>query len=150
MESEVAEEPRVHQPVSVVTLLAVALLVFAVGVGAWVVWQLSAGSRPPAAFEDRTALPQCPPITVPQGQSTPVLLQDCLFSPDAQRDGVEVVVTSLSTEGSPTKTYYRVLPGGGAEMFSDVTADAYGPGGWTHVQCPDAAALETRDGCRPA
>ena len=68
----------------------------------------------PAAFRQRSALPQCTAITVSQGQPVPTALKDCLLSSDAQREGAEVVVTSPTTEGDPIKTYYRALPGGGA------------------------------------
>jgi hypothetical protein len=66
------------------------------------------------------------------------------------RAGVEVVATTLTTEGDPVTTYYRVLPGGaGVEVFTDATADSFGSGEWSHERCPDVAALESGEGCRP-
>ncbi|GAA0310681.1 hypothetical protein [Kineococcus aurantiacus] len=149
MSSGVADAPE-SRPVSPAAVLAVALLLLAVGTSAWVVWQLTADGRAPVAFRERSALPQCAPITVPQGQSTPVTLQDCLLSPGAQHDGAEVLVTSSTTEGDPVKTYYRVLPGGAVEVFTDATADAFGSEGWSHTRCPDVAALGSGEDCRPA
>ncbi len=106
--------------------------------------------RAPAAFRERSALPQCTAITVFQGESVPADLKDCLLSSDAQRDGAEVVVTRPTTEGDPIKTYYRALPGGGLEVFTDATADSFGPGEWHHVRCADVAALENLDSCQQA
>ncbi|GAB3461503.1 hypothetical protein AB1207_06805 [Kineococcus endophyticus] len=149
MSSTAAGAP-VGRPVSLATVLAVALLLGAVGTTAWVVWQLTAGGRAPVAFRERPALPQCTPIAVPQGQSVPVTVQECLLSPDAQRTGAEVRVTSLTTEGDPIEAYYRVLPGGTVEVFTDATADSFGSEGWSHTRCPDVAALATWERCRPA
>ncbi|WP_432503025.1 hypothetical protein [Kineococcus arenarius] len=149
MDSRVADAPP-RRPVSLVAVLGVALLLFAVGTGAWVVWQLTADGRAPAAFRERPALPQCAPITVPQGRPVPAALQDCLLGAGAQHEGVEVQVTSLTTEGDPIRTYYRVLPGGGVEVFTDATADSFGSGEWSHDRCPDVAALESGEGCQPA
>ncbi|WP_238985789.1 hypothetical protein [Kineococcus radiotolerans] len=149
MDSTVAEAPP-RRPVPLVTVLGVVLLLFAIGMGAWVVWQLSAGGRAPAAFRERSAVPQCASITVPQGGPASSALQDCLLGAAAQREGAEVLVTSLTTEGDPIKTYYRVVPGGEVEIFTDATADSFGSGKWSHDWCPDVAALESGKGCRPA
>ena len=148
MDSTVAETPP-RRPVPLVTLLGVVLLLLAIGTGAWVVWQLSAGGRAPAAFRERSAVPRCAPITVPQAQPVPTALKDCLLSAGAQREGAEVLLTSLTTEGDPIKTYYRVLPGEGVEVFTDATADSFGSGEWSHDRCPDVAALESGEGCQP-
>jgi len=149
MDSRVADAPLIR-PVSFVAALLVALLLFAVGMGAWVVWQLRVGARAPAALQERSVLPQCTPITVPQGRPVPAALQDCLLSASAQREGAEVLLTSLTTEGDPIKTYYRVLPDAGVEVFTDATADSFGSGEWRHDRCPDVAALESGEGCQPA
>lgn len=84
------------------------------------------------------------------GQPVPPDLQDCLLSIDAQREGAEVLLTSLTAEGDPITTYYRVLPGGGVEVFTDATADSFGSGEWSHDLCPDVAALGSGEGCQPA
>ncbi len=104
----------------------------------------------PAAFRERSALPQCTVITLTQGQRVPADLKDCLLSSDAQREGAEVVVTAPTTEGDPIKTYYRALPGGDLEVFIDTTADSFGSGEWRHVRCADIAALENLDSCQQA
>ncbi|ABS04309.1 hypothetical protein Krad_2841 [Kineococcus radiotolerans SRS30216 = ATCC BAA-149] len=148
MDSTVAGAPP-RRPVPLVTVLGVVLLLFATGMGAWVVWQLSAGGRAPAAFRERSPLPQCASITVPQAQPIPTALTECLLSAGAQREGAEVLVTSLTTEGDPIETYYRVRPGEGVEVFTDATADSFGSGEWSHDRCPDVAALESGQGCQP-
>ena len=149
MDSRVVEAPS-RRPVSLFTVLGVVLMFFAVGMGAWVVWQLGAGGRAPAAFRERSALPRCAPITVPQGQPRSTALRDCLLDPGVQREGAEVLLTSLTTEGDPIRTYYRVLPGEGVEVFTDATEDSFGSGEWSHDRCPDVAALESGEGCQPA
>jgi hypothetical protein len=57
-------------------------------------------------------------------------------------------VTAPTTEGEPITTYYRVLPAGGLEVFTDATADSYGPGEWRHVRCADVAAFWNLDSCQ--
>ncbi|GAB3272332.1 hypothetical protein GCM10027586_21200 [Kineococcus gypseus] len=116
----------------------------------WVVWQLSASNRAPRAFTEREAYPTCPPVAVPQGQVKPAAVRECLTAPGARRQGAEVRVTSLTDEGDPIRTYYRVAPAGaGVEVFVDATDAAFGSGEWEHLHCPDVAALQTGDGCRP-
>ncbi|WP_205708572.1 hypothetical protein [Kineococcus siccus] len=101
----------------------------------------------PPAFRERSALPQCPPITLSQGQTVPADLEECLLSADAQREGAEVVVTSPTIEGDPIKTYFRALPGGGLEVFTDSTADSFGSEAWSHIRCADVASLVDRESC---
>lgn len=153
VDSAVADPgPRRHRgprrPLAPATVLAVLLLLGAAAVVAWVVWQLA--DRTPAAFRDRPALPTCAPVVVPQGQTVPAAVRDCLTGADARRDGAEVRVTSLTTEGDPVTTYYRSLPGGGLEVFTDATEDSFGSAGWSHDRCPDVASWESGRGCRPA
>lgn len=146
MTSHVAHPPTRRHP-SVATLLAVGLLVLAVGSLVWVVHELAVG-QVPAAFRDRTPYPRCPAITVPQGRSTPESLAQCLTTPAARRDGAEVEVRSVTTEGDPVVTHYRVSPGRGeVDVFTDASADRFGTDEWGWVRCPDVAALSTFADC---
>ncbi|WP_432509309.1 hypothetical protein [Kineococcus auxinigenes] len=152
METEVPEA-SVRRPPSLGSVLVVALMLFADSALAWVIWQLTASSRPPQAFTDREPYPQCPPVTVAQGQAwqeqaAAAPWEACLSSVDAQRDGAEVRVTSPTTEGDPITTYYRRAPGGGGvEVFIDATADSFGSGEWEHLRCADVVALRTFESC---
>ena len=47
------------------------------------------------------------------------------------------MVTYPTTEGDPITDYYRVLPDGSTELWSDGTADAFGDGTWDHATCAD-------------
>ncbi|WP_432548331.1 hypothetical protein [Kineococcus sp. SYSU DK004] len=142
--------PPTRRP-SVGTVLAVALLALAVAGAAWVAWEVTASGRAPRAFTERVPYPTCPPVEVPLGgASLPPVLQ-CLTAPGAGREGAEVRVTTLTEEGDPIRTSYRLLPAGaGVDVFTDATDDSYGSGGWEHVRCPDVAALRTGEGCGPA
>ncbi|WP_432534891.1 hypothetical protein [Kineococcus arenarius] len=137
-------------------VLVVVLMLFAGSMLVWVIWQLTASGRPPQAFTDREPYPRCPPVTVAQGQASEEQAaaapwEACLLSAGAQRDGAEVRVTSLTTEGDPITTYYRRAPGGGGvEVFIDATADSFGSGEWEQLRCADVAALRTFEGCWPA
>ncbi|WP_432493679.1 hypothetical protein [Kineococcus gypseus] len=148
MEPAAVRAPSPRPAPSTAAVLAVALLTSAVLVSAWVLWQLTAAGRAPRAFTERDPYRTCPPVHVPQGREPPPL-QECLTSPGARREGVEVRVTTLTTEGDPVRTYYRALPGGaGVEVFVDATDDSFGSERWEHLHCPDVAALSTFEDCR--
>ena len=101
----------------------------------------------PDAFIDRAALPSCGSVDLGQGETIPQDAIDCLA--DAGDQGAELVVTMPTVEGDPIVTYYRALPTGGVEVFTDMTQDAFG-GGWAHEVCEDATTIGEYGGCAPA
>ncbi|MDY0909992.1 hypothetical protein [Microbacterium sp. CFBP9034] len=102
------------------------------------------GPNPPEAFTTRPELPSCGHIELNQGDDLPQEAIDCLA--DAGAPGAELVVTAPTVEGDPVITYYRALPGGGIEVFTDMTQDAYG-GGWWHSSCPEATGIDDLATC---
>lgn len=61
---------------------------------------------------------------------------DCLVD-SREHGGSELSVTTITTEGDPITTYYRVADRSTAvEIFVDKSADAYAGGpGWTQLTC---------------
>jgi hypothetical protein len=62
---------------------------------------------------------------------------------NATTKGAELVVSAPTVEGDPIVTYYRVLPGGGVEIFVDSTLDEFGGdgAGWSLQRCPPAVEV---------
>lgn len=102
------------------------------------------GGPTPEAFSERAPLPPCEPVVLGQGEEVPQEANDCLM--DAGADGAELAITRPTVEADPVTEYYRVLPGGGWEYYTDMTQDAYG-GGWWLNTCPDATALDDLGEC---
>ena len=98
----------------------------------------------PAAFTERPVLPSCGSVELDQGEPIPQEAIDCLAGAGA--GGAELIVTSPTVEGDPIVSYYRALPGGGIEVFSDMTQDAFG-GGWGYELCEDATTVADGGGC---
>lgn len=48
--------------------------------------------------------------------------------------------------GDPITQCYRVLPGGGWEIYTDMTQDAFGEG-WRLDECPDALSMSQSGEC---
>jgi hypothetical protein len=106
------------------------------------------GQRDPSEFRDRAALPSCGDTRTTWKGGVPAA--EALCFDRALRSGTtgaELRVVSFTVEGDPIRTYFRALPGGGAEVFVDTSADAYGTGGWGHRRCPAARALTDLGGC---
>ena len=107
---------------------------------------------PPQSFASRPALPSCGELQIAQGERVPDDAWECLDQAVAG-GGAELVVTSPTTEGDPTTTYYRVGPGiDHLELFIDVSQDAYrgdGPA-WSHQVCPDTLTAAAPLGCAEA
>jgi hypothetical protein len=101
----------------------------------------------PASFTDRIPLPSCGSVELGQAEAIPQDAIDCLT--DAGAQGAELVVTTLTVEGDEIVTYYRALPEGGIEVFTDMTKDAFG-GGWAHEVCADATTVGQYGGCAEA
>ncbi len=92
----------------------------------------------PAAFVDRRELPSCGTVELRLGESIPQDAIDCVTN--APPEGAELLVTAPTDEGDPIAMYYRALPGGGIEVFADMTQDAFGIG-WSHAMCPQATSV---------
>ncbi|MEH3076696.1 MAG: hypothetical protein PGN11_08425 [Quadrisphaera sp.] len=117
-----------------------AMLLAAGGLALW-------AALPPSPPAQGAELPQCPVITVDQGQLPPTS-SACLFSDAAEEDGAELVVTVPTTEGDPIRTHYRHLPGQpGLEVLVDSTDDRYGSGTWGRQSCPEATSLSDLGAC---
>jgi hypothetical protein len=118
-------------------LALVALAVVAVGAVWLLVWLLTA---PPASFRNRAELPSCGRMAAGPGPvaGDPV---DCFDAAIREGRPAELVVTTTTTEGDPIVTYYRALPAGGVEVFTDATEDTYGSKDWSHQGCSDARSL---------
>ena len=92
-------------------------------------------------------LPSCGSIELHQGETIPPDALECLA--DGGAGGAELMVTAPTVEGDPIVTYYRALPGGGIEVFTDMTQDAFG-GGWGYDLCDDATAIDEYGVCTDA
>ena len=89
-------------------------------------------------WQDRAPLPSCGEIALAMGErldagSRPELA--CLEEARANGDGAELVAGHGTVEGDPITEYYRVLPGGGAEVFIDATQDKFGSQRWEFSRC---------------
>ncbi|MHC2997965.1 hypothetical protein [Microbacterium sp. HJ5] len=102
------------------------------------------GAGAPDAFTNRDPLPSCGSVELDQGETIPQDAIDCLSQAGA--GGAELVVTMPTVEGDPITTYYRALPGGGIETFSDMTQDSFG-GGWGHEVCEAATTIDEFGAC---
>lgn len=99
----------------------------------------------PRAFEERQPLPSCGEIELAQGERIPESAVACM---DAAGDtGAELIVSAPTVEGDLVVTYYRSLPGGGVEIYTDSTLDKFAGGGspWTMLRCPDAQSILAPD-----
>ncbi|MCR2811068.1 hypothetical protein [Microbacterium sp. zg.B185] len=104
----------------------------------------------PPAFRQRDPLPSCGTVELTQGEQTPADAIACVDGAGAA--GAELVVTAPTVEGDPVTTYFRALPGGGIEMFVDLSEDMFAGerSSWLHVSCPLATSIQTARGanCR--
>ncbi|PWJ47041.1 hypothetical protein SAMN06264364_1423 [Quadrisphaera granulorum] len=131
--------PTPRRPGRALLVVTAALL----GAAGLSLWAALPPSPPPAAAE----LPQCPAVTVGQGEPSPTA-SSCLFSDAAEEEGAELVVTAPTTEGDPIRTHYRRLPGQpGLEVLVDSTNDRFGSGTWTRQSCPEAMSLSDLGTC---
>ena len=102
------------------------------------------GGPTPTAFIEREELPSCGAVELGQGEEIPSGDIACLE--EATMAGAELAVTRPTVEGDPITQYYRVLPGGGWEIYTDMTRDAYGEGWWLD-ECPDALSMSQPGEC---
>ena len=102
-----------------------------------VVWSEPPSLMPPAVA-NRLVLPTCGTerTTTPHGPWNEAARACFVDAYRAQRPA-EFVSTSLTTEGDPITSIYRVLPAGQIEIFIDSTQDRFaGNGrGWQQLEC---------------
>jgi hypothetical protein len=106
-----------------------------------------ASSREPAAFRQRSALPSCGSVEAGLGGELPRGPARCLSAALRAGAGAELRVVLTTVEGDPVLTWYRALPGGGAEVFTDGTRDSFGPGDWARASCPAATSVDALGTC---
>ncbi|MFE5410308.1 hypothetical protein [Microbacterium sp. NPDC056569] len=137
-----------RRPMVRATMRAVAVLLTGAGVvalaGCVVGPGAPKGGPTPASFLEREQLPSCGTVELTQGEEIPTADIACLE--EATSAGAELAVTRPTVEGDPVTEYYRVLPGGGWEIYTDMTRDAYGEGWWLN-DCPDALSMTQLGEC---
>jgi len=102
-----------------------------------VAWSEPPSVMPPAVA-NRLLLPTCGTerATTPHGPWNEAARACFVDAYRAQRPA-EFVSTSLTTEGDPITSIYRVLPAGQIEIFIDSTQDRFAgkPRGWQQLEC---------------
>lgn len=95
----------------------------------------------PQAFLDREPLPSCGEFTMGQGEPYPAGAMECVEDAIGA-GGAELVLTMPTVEGDPVVTWYRGLPTGGMETWSDVRQDTFAGEGvsWHYSLCPSAVS----------
>lgn len=95
----------------------------------------------PHAFLDRAPLASCGEFELEMGEPTPVAAMKCLEDAIGA-GGAELIVTALTVEGDPVTTWFRALPTGGMETWSDVRQDKFaGEDSWRYSLCPHAVSM---------
>lgn len=92
----------------------------------------------PQAFVDRDPLPSCGTLeTFPPQEDPPLSPEESCFRDAVGGDeGAELVRRARTFEGDLILDYFRALPGGTTvEVFSDSTADEFGPRHWYRREC---------------
>lgn len=116
-------------------------VIFVVAVATLTFWFLRAAEH--AQWKDREVLPSCGEVSLDQGERLRVDAPDdvdCLKEAMVSGEGAELVVTYPTVEGDPITDYYRVLPGGTTEIYTDATVDAATSAGWTYGECAEPAS----------
>jgi len=93
------------------------------------------GADQPDWIVNRMPLESCGVETIDNGKSLNVEGRTCLLSAFQAGDGAELVSTSLTEEGDPFTTYYRVHENGTVEIFVDATRDRFGSQRWQRYRC---------------
>ena len=89
-------------------------------------------------WQERSALPSCGEFTLEVGEGLEASSRAevaCLADAWAAGDGAELLVRYGTVEGDPIAEYYRVVQGGGAEVFIDATQDKFGSQRWEFSRC---------------
>jgi hypothetical protein len=98
-------------------------------------------------IEDRKTLPSCGSTTAAVDGTVPPASTACFDAALGSDRGAELRVVSYTQEGDPIVSYYRALPGGGAEVLIDNTQDNFGTQGWGRRTCPKPVSLEKLGDC---
>ena len=93
------------------------------------------GPDQPDWIVNRMPLEPCGVETIENGQALNVEGRTCLLSAFQAGDGAELVSTSVTEEGDPITSYYRVHENGTVEIFIDVTQDRFGSRRWERYRC---------------
>lgn len=92
----------------------------------------------PQAFLERSSLDSCGEFTLGLGEQVSATATECLENAIGVR-GAELVVTAPTDEGDPVVTWFRALPTGGVEIWTDIRQDKFaGEGSWQYSLCPGA------------
>ncbi|GAA1359252.1 hypothetical protein [Catellatospora chokoriensis] len=89
-------------------------------------------------WTSRTELASCGEVSLGQGeQMQQKAVQEIACLQRALKDGesAELKVTHPTVEGDPLRTYYRVLPQGRLEVYTDSTDDRYSDRNWSFAEC---------------
>ena len=95
-------------------------------------------------WASRDSLPACGSLDLRQGDPRAVPGTEehvCLRRAFGSDRGVELTVRYLTVEGDPITKYFRVLPDGTTEVYTDSTQDEFGDEAWSHRSCdqPESA-----------
>ena len=94
----------------------------------------------PQAFLDRVPLASCGEFELGMEEQVPAAAMKCLEDAIGA-GGAELIVTALTVEGDPTTTWFRALPTGGMETWSDVRQDKFAEeDSWHYSLCPHAVS----------
>jgi hypothetical protein len=95
------------------------------------------GSTPQALLE-RAPLHLCGEFTLRLGEQVPASATEC-FENAIGAGGAELILTAPTDEGDPVVSWFRALPTGGVEIWTDVRQDKFaGEAAWQHSLCPSA------------
>ena len=103
--------------------------------------------RDPASFRNRTSLHTCGSVESSRTGIVPPEAVRCLEAAGRSGQGAELQVTLLTDEGDPVESYYRALPTGGVEIFTDNTQDAYGSRAWLRELCAESTGIPEPGAC---
>ncbi len=96
----------------------------------------------PQAFLNRAPLPSCGEFELEMEEPIPATAMSCVHNAIGEVGGAELIVTALTLEGDPTTTWFRALPSGGIETWSDVRRDKFAGEdvSWHYSLCPHAVS----------
>lgn len=101
----------------------------------------------PAAFRNRTPLPQCPDMVLMLGQEPGPEGLECLQH-GYLNDGAELAIARSTVEGDMVVSFHRVEAGAPElQTFHDATRDRFGSGAWEEFTCPLPAGADSIAGC---
>jgi hypothetical protein len=91
---------------------------------------------PPQAFLERAPLDSCGDFTLGLGEHVPATATKC-FENAIGAGGAELILTAPTDEGDAVVSWFRALPAGGVEIWTDVRQDKFaGEASWQYSLCP--------------